>query len=123
MMSSQVMQSSVSSSSSGRVSSVEFTVASVVLQLRVVVSIEEGGRQVARGHGSNFLFSVSSLIKSLAEVLVNDPRDLSNIMSVENNISRQVLSCSVQVILPITLPLLLTGWSGGDWCPGVWCST
>ena len=40
-----------------------------------------------------FLFVVSGLIKSSTEVFIHDPWDLSNIMSVEDDIPRQVLSC------------------------------
>ena len=48
-----------------------------------------------------FLLVISGLVKSFAEVFIDNPWDLSNVMSVEDDIPRQVLGCPVQLILSV----------------------
>ena len=52
------------------------------------------------------MFVVSSLVKSFTEVFIYNPRDLSNIMSVEDHIPSQVLSCAMKFILSITFSVI-----------------
>ena len=82
------------------------------------------------------LLVISGLVKSFAEVFIDNPGDLSNVMSVENNVPRQVLGRPVQLVLSVTFPdicsryifhnlyfprspLLLTGGPRCEGGPGV----
>ena len=50
------------------------------------------------------LLVISGLVESFTEVFIHNPGDLSNVMSVENHIPRQVLGRAVQLILSVTVP-------------------
>ena len=47
---------------------------------------------------------ISGLVESLAEVLIHDPGDLSDVVGVEDHIPGQVLRAPVQLVLAVALP-------------------
>ena len=66
-----------------------------------------------------FIFTISSLIQGLAEVLVHYPGDLAHVVGVEDHVPGEVLGGPLELLLPVTLPLLLAGGPGGEGRPGV----
>lgn len=101
----QVVEAGVASSL--RVKLSRAGVAAAALHLGVVVGVEEGRREVAGGHRCNFIFTISSLIQGLAEVLVHYPGDLAHVVGVEDHVPGKVLGRPLQLLLTIALPFLI----------------
>ena len=58
------------------------------------------------------MFTVGGLVQGLAEVLVHYPRDLPDVVGVEDHVPGQVLSCPLQILLTVALPVTTENISG-----------
>ena len=58
------------------------------------------------------MFTVGGLVQGLAEVLVHYPGYLPDVVGVEDHVPGQVLSCPLQILLTVALPVTTENISG-----------